>query len=86
MGMIIIVAVVAAGSLAGAAWGWRRGTANIENPPDKYEYPGGMTRREHLSLLRTKHQRRRVPLTITSGLAGGALAFLALLAFALVKR
>lgn len=81
-----ILIVVALFTLGGAAWGWWRGTQNINNPPDKYDFPGGMTRREHLSLLGKKHRRRRIPLTIGAGLASGTAAFVALLAFALFKR
>lgn len=81
--ILIIVAVFAVG---GAAWGWWRATRNIENPPDKYDFPGGMTRREHLSLLAKKHRRRRLPLTIGAGLASGTAAFVVLLAFAVFKR
>jgi len=81
-----ILIVVAVFTLGGVAWGWWRGTQNINNPPDKYDFPGGMTRREHLSLLSKKHRRRRIPLTIGAGLASGTAAFVALLAFALFKR
>ena len=81
-----ILIVVAVFTLGGAAWGWWRGTQNINNPPDKYDFPGGMTRREHLSLLSKKHRRRRIPLTIGAGLAAGTAAFVALLAFAVFKR
>jgi hypothetical protein len=81
-----ILIVVAVFTLGGAAWGWWRGTQNINNPPDKYDFPGGMTRREHLSLLSKKHRRRRIPLMIGAGLASGTAAFVALLAFALFKR
>ncbi|MCC8431301.1 hypothetical protein [Reyranella aquatilis] len=81
-----ILIVVAVFTLGGAAWGWWRGTQNINNPPDKYDFPGGMTRREHLSLLSKKHRRRRIPLTIGAGLASGTAAFVALLAFAVFKR
>ena len=81
-----ILIVVAVFTLGGAAWGWWRGTQNINNPPDKYDFPGGMTRREHLSLLSKKHRRRRIPLPIGAGLASGTAAFVALLAFAVFKR
>lgn len=81
-----ILIIVAMSALGGAAWGWWRGTQNIENPPDKYDFPGGMTRREHLSMLTKKHRRRRLPLTIGAGLAAGVAAFLALLAVAVFKR
>ncbi len=83
MEILIIVALCTGG---GAAWGWWRGTRNIQNPPDKYDFPGGMTRREHLSKLSKKHRRRRIPLTIGAGLTGGTAAFLALLAFAVFER
>jgi len=31
--------------------GWRRATERIENPPGKYDFPGGMSRRDHLRIL-----------------------------------
>ncbi len=36
-----ILIVVALFTLGGAAWGWWRGTQNINNPPDKYDFPVG---------------------------------------------
>ncbi|NQW52569.1 MAG: hypothetical protein HQ465_15140 [Rhodospirillales bacterium] len=84
--MVIILAVVAVFTVGGAAWGWWRGTQNIEDPPEKYDFPGGMTRREHLSMLAWKHRRRRIPLMIGAGLASGLGAFAILLAVAIFKR
>jgi len=84
--MDFIWIVVAIFTVGGAAWGWWRGTQNIENPPDKYDFPGGMTRREHLSLLARKHRRRRIPLMIGAGLTSGLGAFAVLLAVAILRR
>ena len=84
--MDIILIIVAVFTVGGAAWGWWRATQNIENPPDKYDFPGGMTRREHLGLLARKHRRRRIPLTIGAGMASGLAAFAALFAVAIFKR
>ena len=84
--MELIVTIVAMASVAGAAAGWWHGTRNINNPPDKHSYPGGMTRQEHLSLLRRKHRKRRLPLAIGSGLAAGVAAFAALIALAVPRR
>lgn len=84
--MEIILAIVAVSMVGGAVWGWWRATQNIENPPDKYNFPGGMTRREHLSMLSRKHRRRRIPITIGAALISGAGAFAALMAIAIFKR
>ena len=84
--MELILSIVAVATMAGAAWGWWQGTKNIENPPGKYDFPGGMTRREHLAILSKKHRRRRIPLALGAGLASGAAAFVALLALAVFKR
>lgn len=84
--MDIILIIVAVFTIGGAGWGWWRATQNIENPPDKYDFPGGMTRREHLSLLSKKHRRRRIPLTVGAALASGTGAFAMLMAIAIFKR
>ena len=81
IGTVILIA-----SLIGALWGWRCGTLNIKNPPDKYNYPGGITRNEHLSILRKKHIRRRFPLTVAWAVGSGLAAFGGLLALAILKR
>jgi len=82
----VIGTVILIASLIGALWGWRRGTLNINHLPDKHDYPGGITRNEHLSMLRKKHIRRRVPLTVAWAVGSGLVAFGALLAFAILKR
>lgn len=83
--MEIILTIVSVATVGGAAWGWWRGTQNIENPPDKYDFPGGMTRREHLAILIKKHRRLRIPIMIGSGLAAGLAAFALLMAIAIFK-
>lgn len=81
-----ILAIVLMFATLGAILGWRKGTININNPPDKYEYPGGMTRREHLRMLTHKHSRLRIPLTVAYALAGGALGFGILMVYAVFIR
>lgn len=85
MELIVTIVVLAGG--VGALIGWWRGTRHIANPPDRFNYPpGGMTLQQHLSLLRKKHRKRRLPLAIGSGLAASAATFVALLAFAVLRR
>lgn len=81
-----IVAIIAVFAWAGAAWGWRHATQNIKNPPDKYNYPGGMSRNAHLRMLVRKHRDRRLPLTIGTGLACGFFAFALLVAVAVIEH
>lgn len=78
--------VVVLFSVVGAILGWRRATENIENPPDKYDFPGGMTRREHLRILARKHRRWRIPITLAYGIASGAAGFALLLVYAVFIR
>jgi hypothetical protein len=80
--MWTIAIIVFLSMIAGAAWGWRRGTRNIANPPDWHKYPGGMSRRRHLSILSRQHKRRRLPLTIGAAVVSGAFTFSVLLAVA----
>jgi hypothetical protein len=32
--------------------------------PGKYDFPGGMTRRDHLRILARKHRQWRIPITL----------------------
>ena len=78
----IVLAVVVLFAAVGAIVGWRRATANIENPPGKYDFPGGMSRRDHLRILARKHRRWRIPITLAYGTASGAAAFVLLMIYA----
>lgn len=82
----IIIAIVGLFSILGAIVGWRRATENIENPPGKYDFPGGMTRRDHLRLLARKHRRWRIPITLAYAASGGAAGFALLMVYAVFIR
>lgn len=82
----IIIAIVGLFSIVGAIVGWRRATENIENPPGKYDFPGGMTRRDHLRLLARKHRQWRIPITLAYAAAGGAAGFALLMVYAVFIR
>jgi hypothetical protein len=82
----VVLPVVLLFSVVGAIVGWRRATANIENPPGKYDFPGGMTRREHLRMLARKHRRWRIPLTLAYAAAGAAAGFALLMVYAVFIR
>ncbi len=82
----IVLAVVALFAIAGAIVGWRRATANIEDPPGKYDFPGGMTRREHLRILAHKHRKWRIPITLAYATASGAAGFAILMVYAVFIR
>jgi hypothetical protein len=77
-----ILVIVGLFSVVGAIVGWRRATENIENPPGKYDFPGGMSRRDHLRILARKHRRWRIPITLAYGTASGAAAFALLMIYA----
>jgi hypothetical protein len=82
----IVFVIVLLFALVGAVVGWRRATANIENPPGKYDFPGGMSRREHLRVLARRHRRWRIPMTLGYGAASGAAAFTLLMVYAVFIR
>ena len=81
-----VLAVVVLFSIVGAIVGWRRATANIENPPGKYDFPGGMSRRDHLRILARKHRRWRIPITLAYAAASGAASFALLMVYAVFIR
>ncbi|TAJ83250.1 hypothetical protein [Reyranella sp.] len=79
-----IAIVLAVFSAMGGVWGWRVGTRNIQLPPERYDFPGGMSRGEYLRRLKVRHQRRRILLVlgfaVAAGVAGlAAMTFIALL-------
>jgi hypothetical protein len=81
--VLIIVLLFA---VAGAIVGWRRATENIENPPGKYDFPGGMSRRDHLRILAQKHRRWRIPITLAYAIASGTAGFALLMVYAVFIR
>lgn len=82
----IIWAIVGLFSVVGAIVGWRRATERIENPPGKYDFPGGMSRRDHLRNLARKHRQWRIPITLAYAAASGAAAFALLMVYAVFIR
>ena len=64
----IVFAIIGLFTLVGAIVGWRRATERIENPPGKYDFPGGMSRRDHLRILARKHRQWRIPITLAYGI------------------
>lgn len=82
----IVLVVVGLFSVVGAIVGWRRATERIENPPEKYDFPGGMSRRDHLRILARKHRQWRIPITLAYAVAGGAAGFGILMVYAVFIR
>lgn len=80
--MWTIAIIVFLSMFAGAAWGWKRGTRNITNPPDWHKFPGGMSRGRYMSMLSRQHRRRRLPLTIGAAVVSGSVAFTVLFSVA----
>jgi hypothetical protein len=81
----IIGALLVLFSVAGGSWGWWKGTRNLANPPDRYDRPIGVGRREHERLIQKRYRLRRTLLTIAGVLGGGAGGF-ALLMLAAIRR
>ncbi len=82
----IVLVVVVLFAAAGAIVGWRRATERIENPPEKYDFPGGMSRRDHLRILAHKHRQWRIPITLAYAAASGAAGFALLMVYAVFIR
>jgi len=72
-------------SVAGGSWGWWTGTRDLANPPDRYDRPIGVGRREHERRLQNRYRLRRTLLTI-AGILGGAGGGFALLMLAAIRR
>jgi len=82
----IVFGIIGLFSIVGAIVGWRRATERIENPPGKYDFPGGMSRRDHLRILARKHRQWRIPITLGYGIASGAAGFALLMVYAVFVR
>jgi hypothetical protein len=65
-------------SVAGGSWGWWKGTRDLASPPDRYDRPIGVGRREHERRIQKRYRARRILLTIGGVVtgAGGGFAFL----------
>jgi hypothetical protein len=72
-------------SLAGGGWGWWRGTRDLASPPDRYDRPIGVGRREHERHIQRRYRTRRILLTVGGVLAGAAGGF-AFLMVAAIRR
>ena len=72
-------------SAVGGSLGWRKGTKDLASPPDRYDRPIGVGRREHERRIQKRYRRRRVLLT-TAGIVGGAVGGFTLLLVAALRR
>ena len=80
--VILLVVLFAA---AGGGWGWWKGSRDLANPPDRYDRPIGVGRREHERRIQKRYRRRRILFTV-GGTLGVGLAGFALLVLAATRR
>ena len=79
---ILIIFVVVISALIGGTYGWRRAKTSIRTPPQKYNFPGGMTQFEDFRRRALKHRQLRLPLTLLYAAGGGLRGFILLTASA----
>ena len=72
-------------SIAGGSLGWWKGTKDLASPPDRYDRPIGVGRREHERRIQKRYRLRRILLTV-GGILGGAAGGFALLLVAALRR
>jgi len=72
-------------SVGGGSWGWCQRTRDLVNPPECYDRPIGVGRREHERRIQSRYRLRRTLLTIAGILGGGAGGF-TLLMLAAIRR
>lgn len=72
-------------SAVGGSLGWWKGTKDLASPPERYDRPIGVGRREHEHRIQKRYRRRRVLLTI-AGIVGGAVGGFTLLLVAALRR
>ena len=72
-------------SAVGGSLGWWKGTKDLASPPDRYDRPIGVGRREYERRIHKRYRRRRVLLTI-AGIVGGAVGGSTLLLVAALRR
>ncbi len=70
-------------SVAGGSWGWWKGTRDLASPPDRYDRPIGVGRREHERRIEKRYRLRRILLTVGGILAGAGGGFVFLMVAAL---
>ena len=72
-------------AIAGGSWGWSKGTKDLASPPDRYDRPIGVGRREHERRIQKRYRLRRILLTV-GGTLGAAAGGFALLPVAALRR
>jgi hypothetical protein len=82
---MIVGTVLALFFVAGGTWGWWKGTRDLASPPERYDRPIGMGRRDFERRLLQRYRRRRILLTIGGSVGAAAVAF-AVLLFASFRR
>jgi hypothetical protein len=80
IGTLLVLFAIAGGSL-----GWWKGTKDLASPPDRYDRPIGVGRREHERRIQKRYRLRRTLLTV-GGTLGGAGGGFALLLVAAIRR
>ena len=72
-------------AIGGGSWGWRKGTKDLASPPERYDRPIGVGRREHERRIQKRYRLRRTLLTV-GGVLGGAAGGFAFLLVAAIRR
>ncbi len=76
---MIIAILLSLFTIAGGAWGWIKGTRDLEAPPERHDQPIGMGRRQFARQLKRRYRRRRILLTVTGAVGAGVGSFALLL-------
>ena len=76
---MIVGTVLALFFVAGGAWGWWKGTKDLASPPERYDRPIGVGRRDFERGLLQRYRRRRILLTVGGSVGAAAVAFAVLL-------
>ena len=80
IGTLLVLFTVAGGSLA-----WWKGTRDLANPPERFDRPIGIGRREYDRQIQLRYRRRRILLTV-AGVVGGAVGGFAFLLVAAIRH
>jgi hypothetical protein len=81
----IIGALLVLFAIGGGSLGWWKGTKDLARPPDRYDRPIGVGRRQHECRIQKRYRLRRTLLTV-GGTLGGAAGGFALLLIAAIRR